>query len=168
MARARVRLFSRYSHLAHTLGSPCSRRDRSIAVVRLGVVRDQRTGSPSRDRDRPGGHRQRARFSSDEHVFTTTPLPMPSEELARLARESTSYNAFAGLRIPRWVQAGSLLIALVVTWTVAQRVGPNSGTAAAKRGTRASGSSSDLSEAAPENLDVTGDSGPTFAFQARD
>jgi len=114
------------------------------------------------------GQRQRARFSSDEHVFTTTPLPMPSEELARLARESTSYNAFAGLRIPRWVQAGSLLIALVVTWTVAQRVGPNSGTAAAKRGMRASGSSSDLSEAAPENVDVAADSGPTFAFQARD
>jgi hypothetical protein len=60
------------------------------------------------------------------------------------------------------------LIALVVTWTVAQRVGPNSGTAAAKRGMRASGSSSDLSEASPENLDVTSDSGPTFAFQARD
>ena len=112
--------------------------------------------------------RQRARLSSDEQLFTATPIPMARDELARLARESTSHHAFTGLRIPRWVQAGSLLAALVVTWSVAERVAPNSGMSPVKRGTRASASTSDLSEASPENLDLTRDSGPTFAFQARD
>jgi hypothetical protein len=59
------------------------------------------------------------------------------------------------------------LVALIVTWSVAQRVGPNAGIAAAKRGIRAS-ASSDPSEASPDDLGLTTDSGPTFAFQARD
>ena len=111
--------------------------------------------------------RQRGRLSSDE-LFTTTPLPMARDERASLARESPSHHAFAALRIPRWVQVGSLLVALGVTWSVAQRVGPNAGKSAAKRGMRASANTSDVSEASPETLDPTPDSGPTFAFQARD
>jgi len=111
--------------------------------------------------------RQRARLSNDEQLFTATPLPMGRDDLARLSRESTSHHAFTGLRIPRWVQAGSLVVALVVTWSVAQQVAPNAGMSAAKR-ERASASTSDPSEASPENLDRTRDSGPTFAFQARD
>jgi len=113
--------------------------------------------------------RQRARFSSDENLFTSTPLPMARDELARLARDSRSHHAFTGLRIPRWVQAGSLLVALVITWSVAQRVGAAPGMPlAAKRGTPAAAGTSDPSEASPENLDLTPDSAPTFAFQARD
>ena len=109
--------------------------------------------------------RQRSRLTADE-LFTSTPLPMARDELGRLVREP-SHHAFTGVRIPRWVQVGSLLIALIVTWSVAQRVGPNAGMAAAKRGIRAS-ASSDPSEASTEDLGLTTDSGPTFAFQARD
>ncbi len=112
--------------------------------------------------------RQRARFAGDEHVFTTTPLPMARGELARLARESPSHHSFTGLRIPRWVQVGSLLVALIITWSVAQRVGPNAGTSAAKRGIGASASTSDPADGSPGDLDLAPDSGPTFAFQARD
>lgn len=110
--------------------------------------------------------RQRSRLTADE-LFTSTPLPMARDELGRLVREP-SHHAFTGVRIPRWVQVGSLLVALIVTWSVAQRVGPNAGLAAAKRGIRASANSSDLSEASAEDLGPTTDSGPTFAFQARD
>jgi len=112
------------------------------------------------------GQHQRGRLASDDQFFTSTPLPMARDELGRLVREP-SHHAFSGLRIPRWVQVGSLLVALIVTWSVAQRVGPNAGIAAAKRGIRAS-ASSDPSEASPEDLGLTTDSGPTFAFQARD
>ena len=114
------------------------------------------------------GQRQRARFASDEHFFTAPPLPMARDELARLARESSSHHAFTGLRIPRWVQVGSLLVALAVTWSVAQRVGPNGGMSAAKKGLRAGANSSDLSEASPEDLDLTPESGSTFGFEVRD
>ena len=110
--------------------------------------------------------RRRSRFTTDE-LFTSTPLPMARDELGRLAREP-SHHGFTSVRIPRWVQVGSLLVALIVTWSVAQRVGPNAGLAAAKRGIRASANSSDLSEASAEDLGPTTDSGPTFAFQARD
>jgi len=113
--------------------------------------------------------RQRARLSGEERLFTTTPLPMGRDERARFARESSPDEAFSPLRIPRWVQVGSLLVALVVTWSVAQRVAPTSGLSlAAKRGASPAARSSDLSEASPENLDGTSADGPTFAFQARD
>jgi hypothetical protein len=112
--------------------------------------------------------RHRARFSGEERLFTTTPLPLGRDEQARYARESLPHDAFGGLRIPRWVQVGSLLIALVVTWGVAQRVSPNSRLRmTAKKGTPAAASASDLSEASPENLDVASGEGTTFAFQAR-
>jgi hypothetical protein len=114
------------------------------------------------------GQRHRARLSGDEQLFTTTPLPMGRDERARFARES-SRDEFSGLRIPRWVQVGSLLAALVITWSVAQRVGPTSGLPlTGKKRTPAAGSATDLNEASPENLDLAADEGPTFAFQARD
>lgn len=113
--------------------------------------------------------RERARFSGEERLFTTTPIPMARDEQARFARESLPHDAFRSLRIPRWVQVGSLLVALVITWSVAQRVSPTSGlSVAAKKGTSAA-SSSDLTEASPEDLNnPAADAGPTFAFRARD
>ena len=115
--------------------------------------------------------RHRARRSEDEELFTTTPLPMPSEELARLARESTPHDAFNGLRIPRWVQAGSLLVALAITYAVAQRVSPNDDRANARaegQRDRAAGTATDLSGDAPEDLDLAPDSAPPFAFRVGD
>jgi hypothetical protein len=109
---------------------------------------------------------QRARLAGDEPVFTTTPLPLSRDERARFARVSSPHDAFNPLRIPRWVQVGSLLAALVVTWAVAQRVSPTSGMPTdAKTG---ASSASDLTEASPEDLDLGPDSAPTFALQARD
>jgi len=114
--------------------------------------------------------RERARFSGEERLFTTTPLPMARDEQARFARESLPHDAFRSLRIPRWVQVGSLLVALVITWSVAQRVSPNSRlSVAARKGTStAASTSTDLTEASPEGLNPAADEGPTFAFQARE
>ena len=113
--------------------------------------------------------RQRARFSADEQLFTTTPLPLGRDEQARFAGASSPHDPFNGLRIPRWVQVGSLLAALVITWVVSQRVAPNSGLRmTGKRGTPAAASASNLSEASPEGLGLASGEGPTFAFQARD
>jgi hypothetical protein len=96
---------------------------------------------------------------------------MPKEELARLSRESTPHYAFNGLRIPRWVQAGSLLVALAITYGVAQRVGPDDTGAnprAEERQDRAAGSVRDVADDSPEDLDLAPDSTPPFAFRARD
>ena len=113
--------------------------------------------------------RQRARSSGDEELFTTTPLPMGRDEQARFARGSSPHDAFSGLRIPRWVQVGSLLAALVITWSVAQRVSPDSNLRmSGKKKALASASASDPGEASPQDLDLALDEGPTLAFQARD
>lgn len=115
--------------------------------------------------------RHRARRPDDEELFTTTPLPMPKEELARLARESTPQYAFNGLKIPRWVQAGSLLVALAITYGVAQRVGHQDNQASARteeHQDRGGGSVRDVADDSPEDLDLAPDSTPPFAFRARD
>ena len=117
------------------------------------------------------GQRQRARRPEDEELFTTTPLPLPKEELARLARESTPYHAFSGLRIPRWVQAGSLLVALAITYGVAQRVSPKDDRAnprGEEQRDYAAGAARDLADDTPEDLDLTPDPAPPFAFRVQD
>jgi hypothetical protein len=119
------------------------------------------------------GQRQRGRNAiDDEELFTTTPLPMPKEELARLKRQSP--YAFSGLRIPRWLQVGSILTALVVTYSVAQRIRPSDG----RKGNDDTGRSvlrvgaadrtPDDTNDSPEDLDLTPDSAPAFAFRVRD
>jgi hypothetical protein len=117
------------------------------------------------------GQRHRARRPEDEELFTTTPLPLPKEELARLARESTPYHAFSGLRIPGWVQAGSLLVALGITYAVAQRVAPKDDRAnprAEEQRDHTAASASDSADDTPEDLDLAPDSAPPFAFRVRD
>jgi hypothetical protein len=107
----------------------------------------------------------------DEELFTTTPLPMPKEELARLAK-NPPHQAYASLKLPRWVQLGSLVVALGFTWMVAERMRPNgasstgfdSGLAIAGAGDRARDDVND----SPEDLDLSPDSAPPFSFRARD
>ena len=120
------------------------------------------------------GQRPRSRKAiDDEELFITTPLPMPNEEMARLARQSPHY-AFTGLKLPRWVQAGSLLAALAITWMVAQRIQPGDGSGntdtgrpPATAGSAASRTPNDVSDS-PEDLDLAPDSSPAFAFRVRD
>jgi len=106
----------------------------------------------------------------DEELFTSMPLPVPKEELARMSRESPHY-AFRSLAIPRWVQAGTLLVALAITGFVAQRVKPHDGvTQVASEIARAGNSDRALEVAddSPEDLDLVPDSSPPFAFRQRD
>jgi len=119
------------------------------------------------------GQRPRSRKAiDDEELFTATPLPMSKEEMARLARQSPHY-AFTGLKLPRWVQAGSLLAALAITWMVAQRIQPGDGSgntdtgrSPATTGGAASRTPDDVSDS-PEDLDLAPDSSPAFAFRVR-
>lgn len=118
--------------------------------------------------------RQRARNAiDDEELFTTTPLPMPKEELARLARQNP-HHAFSGVKLPRWLQAGSLLAALAITWIVAQRIQPADGRNAAtdtlpsRLRVGAADRTRDPGSDSPEDLDLSPDSSPAFAFRVRD
>jgi hypothetical protein len=115
--------------------------------------------------------RQRTRRSDDEELFTTTPLPMSKEELGRVSRESPGHYAFTTLRIPRWVQAGSLLAALLITWGVAQRVGPNDAGARSRnedQQTAAVAGARDVADDSSEGLNLAADSSPPFSFSVRD
>ena len=115
--------------------------------------------------------RHRARRSDDEELFTTTPLPVSREEFGRFPRESPPHYAFSSLRIPGWVQAGSLLAALLITWGVAQRVGPNDVDSRGRNEDQRSpgvASARDVADASPEKLDLALDSNPPFAFRPRD
>jgi hypothetical protein len=114
--------------------------------------------------------RRAARRDDDDELFTTTPLPMPREEMARHTRGS-EHHAFTGLRIPRWVQVGSLLIALAITWSVAERLRPNDRyaetVASTARATGLARARPDPEET-PEDLDLEPDSNPAFTFRVRD
>ena len=119
------------------------------------------------------GQRPRSRKAiDDEELFTAAPLPIPKEEMARLARQSPHY-AFTGLKLPRWVQAGSLLAALAITWMVAQRIQPGDGSgntdtgrSPAMTGGAACRTPNEVSDS-PEDLDLAPDSSPAFAFRVR-
>ena len=103
--------------------------------------------------------RHRARRFDEDHAFTSMPLS-----------HDAPHHAFTVLRIPRWVQGGSLLIALAITYGVAQRFQPNgrASAAAEERQARPSASSVDVGDGLPDDLSLTPDSDAAFAFQARD
>jgi hypothetical protein len=110
----------------------------------------------------------------DEELFTTTPLPMPKEELARLANHAPQH-AFRALELPRWLQVGSVIAALAFTWVVAQRMQPGNRTSRGNNDTvrstvRASSAQTtrDDPSDSPEDLDLASDSSPGFAFRVRD
>lgn len=118
------------------------------------------------------GQRHRTRSAiDDEELFTTTPLPLPTEELARLAKQSSRHE-FRAFNLPRWVQLGSLIAALGMTWFVAQRLKPGDRSAnAASRSIARIGAAErtrDEPSASPEDLDLSPDSAPAFAFRVRD
>jgi hypothetical protein len=109
----------------------------------------------------------------DEELFTTTPLPMPKEELARMRREAR-HHPFSVVTLPRWVQVGSILAALMITYAVAQRVEPagrRKGTSDSVRSALRVGAADrtrDDPNDSPEDLDLSPDSAPAFAFRVRD
>ncbi|HUQ84619.1 MAG TPA: hypothetical protein VM076_25930 [Gemmatimonadaceae bacterium] len=119
---------------------------------------------------------QRPRSSdSQDELFTSTPLPMRKENVARRARSEPDHYAFSSLKLPRWVQAGSLVVALAFTWVVANRIRPGGPTRATRDtvrigGIRVGGGSgaTDAVTDSPEDLDLSPDSAPTFSFRARD
>jgi hypothetical protein len=128
----------------------------ALLIAGVAYLNDQRRGA-----------RRRA---GDDDLYTTTPLAVHDDESRRHARGS-EHHAFTGLRIPRWVQAGSLLIALGITWSVAERLRPNDRYAQAITNTaRAAGigrARPDPVET-PDDFDLTPDSSPAFAFRVRD
>jgi len=67
------------------------------------------------------GQRQRSR-RDEEELFTATPLPLSGD--ARLRRESSQHHAFSALKLPRWLQVGSLVVAMGITWMVSERLRP--------------------------------------------
>ena len=113
--------------------------------------------------------RNHPRGIDGEEVFTATPLAM-GEDSGRHARLS-AHHAFSTLRIPRWVQAGSLVAALAITWVVAQRLQPAESrlqiTGVSARAAAARRSADDAPDS-PEDLDLVQDSSPAFAFRVRD
>jgi len=135
----------------------------SIAIIALIVAAAaHRTSQAGRSRSR----------IDDEELFTTTPLPLPEEEMARLAKHSP-HHAYSSLKLPRWVQLGSLVVALGFTWMVAQRMRPNSGASSTgyDSGRAAPGAANGARDEAtdsPEELDLSPDSAPPFSFRARD
>ena len=48
-------------------------------------------------------HSQRRGVSEEEELFTTTPLPIPKEEMARM-RANPPHGAYRQPTLPRWVQ----------------------------------------------------------------
>ena len=110
--------------------------------------------------------RNHARRIDNEDVFMSTPLAMGQDA----ARGESPHHAFSTLRIPRWVQAGSLLAALAITWVVAQRLEPESRLPIIPESARAAvvGRGAGGAPDSPEDLDLTPDSSPAFAFRVRD
>ena len=114
-------------------------------------------------------HKTRSSVEDDSELFTTTPLPMPKEELARMGSESP-HHAFAPLRLPRWVQLGSVMVALGITYVAAERLRSDNG---AKNTpprdspvqTRVTPEPEDDS---PESLDLEPPSAGEFAFRVKE
>ena len=122
------------------------------------------------------GRRDRARRPDDDDLFTTTPLPMAGDDRPGGRRAASPQDAFGGLRLPRWIQVGSLVIALGMTWVVYERIRPDgSGAPSNGDGVRIGGvriggadrANADIPES-PEDLDLSPDSAPAFGLRARD
>ena len=120
-------------------------------------------------------HSQRRDAGDDEELFTTTPLPVPKEELARM-RATARQGAYRQPTLPRWVQVGSVAVALGLTWYVSQRTDPSGRARApfsdsvrsiASRAGAADRSRADTDDS-PEDLDLSPDSAPPFSFRAGD
>ena len=120
------------------------------------------------------GQRQRSR-RNDEQLFTTTPLPGSGE--ARLRREPSPHHAFSGLKLPRWLQVGSLLVAMGITWMVSERLRPasersNLGHGTARQGdVIAAGSDREPGDGqppSPEDVDLPAEAAAPFRFRVQE
>ena len=121
------------------------------------------------------GQRQRSRRNHEE-LFTTTPLPVPQEQLARLSREPSPHHAFSALKLPRWLQVGSLVVAMGMTWMVSERLRPanersiggdgtaRQGDVIAAGGARVSGDGQD----SPDDPELSRDAAAPFSFRVHD
>ena len=122
-----------------------------------------------------GREHPRTRSEHDEaDLFTTTPLPMSQEELARMRREAKEARRRVSEpgRLPRWVKLGSVLVACGFTYIAAQRLRVESTeTAGVESSTmseaRAADGPAELVDDSPESLDLAPDSAP-FSFRARE
>ena len=119
------------------------------------------------------GQGQRSR-RNDEELFTTTPLPVSGE--ARLRRESSPHHAFSPLKLPRWLQVGSLVVALGMTWIVSERLRPASersdrGNGTARQGdVIAAGADREPGGGQPsaEDVELPAEAAAPFTFRVQD
>jgi hypothetical protein len=135
-----------------------------IAVVALMVAAAAYSGD-ARRRSRQGD-------DDDSEIFTTTPLPMPTEELARMRQEARQRrHALAPRRLPPWVQLGSVAVALGITFIAAQRLRTDEPAKDGQPVVTDAGRSVDRADAddgSPASLDLAPTSGPPFQFRSRD
>lgn len=133
-----------------------------IALLALLVAAAAHANDPKR--------RRRGR-ADDPELFTTTPLPLPKEEMERMAKEPPPHFAFRSHGLPRWVQIGSVVGALAITLVVADRLRDRA--EASRHTSDATGdeatrdSSIGASVAAPRG-DASSDGSRPFALSARD
>jgi len=136
-----------------------------IAVVSLIVA------AAAHSREHP-----RTRSAHDESdLFTTTPLPMSQEELARMRKEAKEARRRVSEpgRLPRWLQLGSVLVACGFTYIAAQRLRMDESTEAGGvesstvTEARAADGPAEAVGDSPESLDQAPDSAP-FSFRARE
>ena len=133
-----------------------------VAVVALMVAAAAYSGDPR--------HKPRAAAEDDSEIFTTTPLPMPKEELARMHKESR-HHAFVPFRLPGWVQLGSVIVALGITYIAASRLRASdtpkdADTTAARAG--AGDDRAPTEDDSPESLDLHPAASIPFSFRVKE
>jgi hypothetical protein len=136
-----------------------------IALVALMVAAAAYSSDPRR--------RPRQSAEDDSEIFTTTPLPMPKEELARMRQDARHRRMeFAPRRLPPWLQLGSVVVAIGITFIVAQRLRTDEAARAesdsAAADTRNASDRTDPDDESPESLDFSPASGPPFLFRHRE
>jgi len=110
--------------------------------------------------------------AEDSEIFTTTPLPMPEEELARMQKEAAPHHAFVAFRLPGWVQTGVVIVALGVTYIAADRLRaperPENPDTTAGPSAPSGHDQADSDDDSPESLDLHPASSIPFSFRAKD
>jgi hypothetical protein len=118
------------------------------------------------------GRHARRRVDDDSELFTTTPLPMSKEEVAR-AKHVAPEKVYGAHGLPRWVQLGSLLVAVGITFVVSQRLrqrttaAPDDADASPVIDSRVV-ARPEVDDDSPESLDFSPEAPAPFAFRARD
>ena len=122
-------------------------------------------------------HRKATRSSHDDaDLFTTTPLPMPKEELARMRKETREAQRRVSEpgRLPRWVQLATLSVACGITFVVAQRLRSKDETrtpeapSTVERDAPAADGPAEPVDDSPEGFSLTPNAAAPFRFRARE